>query len=556
MRTTLLKKLLSLSLALTLLLGCASYALAWEPQWAHDEDLSDYRLCENFGDITLKVAVTDHATISTWEENAFVKWLEEVTNVDLTFELIPYEGRAEKLGLILNSGNYPDVFLSCGMTSAMISRFGVDEKMFLPLNDLIEEHGTFTKKMFAEFPGTEGLISQLDGNIYSLPVVNECFHCTAPRKFWINQAWLDNLGLKMPTTLDELYEVLVAFRDQDANGNGDPNDEIPFGGDTNNLNLGMCAGWFGIEAVDNNGYPFFAKKDGKLFFSANKPEFKEFIEYFADLYKENLIDPELFTQDLENWKAKGGKDLYGVCIGYGPGDWYTNYEKGTADYEKYGENAFTCLPVLKGCDNPLFHRNSNGVTLFRTQLAITDKCDEEKLLAILRWLDVLYMEENSVQAGNGLLGVEYEKIGDHLYREIYHKVGENGWTQEDEDRNTWARCFTQSMPRNMGVAKLLPYDKDEPDPSFMDLCDEVYRPYMTETFKAVWGANQEDAERKSIIETDLKSYIKSKIAQWVSGEADVNAEWDAYCQQLEAYGLSELTDIYAREQGLDIHEAN
>ena len=141
MRTTLLKKLLSLSLALTLLLGCASYALAWEPQWAHDEDLSDYRLCENFGDITLKVAVTDHATISTWEENAFVKWLEEVTNVDLTFELIPYEGRAEKLGLILNSGNYPDVFLSCGMTSAMISRFGVDEKMFLPLNDLIEEHG-------------------------------------------------------------------------------------------------------------------------------------------------------------------------------------------------------------------------------------------------------------------------------------------------------------------------------------------------------------------------------------------------------------------------------
>ena len=55
MRTTLLKKLLSLSLALTPLLGCASYALAWEPQWAHDEDLSDYRLCENFGDITLKV---------------------------------------------------------------------------------------------------------------------------------------------------------------------------------------------------------------------------------------------------------------------------------------------------------------------------------------------------------------------------------------------------------------------------------------------------------------------------------------------------------------------
>ena len=96
MRKNFLKKLLSLSLALMLLLSCACVAMAeWEPQWEHDEDLSDYKLCDNFGDITLKIAVTDHASIARWEDNEFVKWLEEVTNVDLQFELIPYEGRAE-----------------------------------------------------------------------------------------------------------------------------------------------------------------------------------------------------------------------------------------------------------------------------------------------------------------------------------------------------------------------------------------------------------------------------------------------------------------------------
>src|SRR5699024_41996 len=88
-----------------------------------------------------------------------------------------------------------------------------------------------TKRMFQQYPGSEGQITQLDGNIYSLPVVNECYHCSVPNKFWINKTWLDNLGLEMPTTLDEFYDVLVAFRDQDANGNGDPNDEIPFAGD-------------------------------------------------------------------------------------------------------------------------------------------------------------------------------------------------------------------------------------------------------------------------------------------------------------------------------------
>ncbi|MBQ4618398.1 MAG: hypothetical protein IJB25_00755, partial [Clostridia bacterium] len=138
MKNTFLKKLLGMTMAVILLLGSMS-AFAWEPVWKYDEDLSAYKLCENFGDITLKVAVTDLAAIEDWETNAYIKWMEEVTNVDLQFELIPYEGRAEKLGLLLNDAdNYPDMFWGVGMTDAMISRFGVDEKMFLPLNDLIE----------------------------------------------------------------------------------------------------------------------------------------------------------------------------------------------------------------------------------------------------------------------------------------------------------------------------------------------------------------------------------------------------------------------------------
>ena len=227
-----LRKLLGMLLAAAMLLGCSSTALAWEPESPYDEDLSDYKMCENFGDITLRVAVIDKPSIEDWETNDFILWLEEVTNIDFVFELIPTESSGEKLGLMLNSGDYPDMFWNTGMTDAMVSRFGVDEGMFLPLNDLIEEHGNFFKKYVMDtYPATEGIMTQLDGNIYSLPDVNECYHCKYSNKFWINQAWLDNLGLEMPTTLDELYDVLVAFRDQDANGNGDPTDEIPMAGD-------------------------------------------------------------------------------------------------------------------------------------------------------------------------------------------------------------------------------------------------------------------------------------------------------------------------------------
>ncbi len=68
-----------------------------------------------------------------------------------------------------------------------------------------------------------------DGNIYSMPggKMHSRMHVTQGIQY-INTQWLDNLGLEMPTTMEEFYDVLCAFRDEDANGNGDPNDEIPF----------------------------------------------------------------------------------------------------------------------------------------------------------------------------------------------------------------------------------------------------------------------------------------------------------------------------------------
>lgn len=70
------------------------------------------------------------------------------------------------------------------------------------------------------------MVTNPDGHIYTLPGKKPLRPkgCDTP---FINKAWLDRLGLEIPTTVDEWYEVLKAFKEQDANGNGDPNDEIP-----------------------------------------------------------------------------------------------------------------------------------------------------------------------------------------------------------------------------------------------------------------------------------------------------------------------------------------
>lgn len=72
-------------------------------------------------------------------------------------------------------------------------------------------------------------ITAPDGNIYALPSINDCYHCSMAQKMWIYKPWLDKLGLDVPTTTDELYTVLKAFKDKDPNGNGKA-DEVPLTG--------------------------------------------------------------------------------------------------------------------------------------------------------------------------------------------------------------------------------------------------------------------------------------------------------------------------------------
>jgi hypothetical protein len=145
-----------------------------------------------------------------------------------------------------------------------------------------------------------------NGHIYTIPYVLKA--PAVPFNPYINQKWLQAVGKDMPTTTDELIEVLRAFRDEDPNGNGEK-DEIPWSGDNFNGYLGLFAGWFGMPCPKSN----FTMVDGKLTFAANTESFKSAMKFFRQLNDEELLDPEFFTQDNAQWKAKGNQNLYGVC---------------------------------------------------------------------------------------------------------------------------------------------------------------------------------------------------------------------------------------------------
>ena len=123
------------------------------------------------------------------------------------------------------SDDYPDIIIA-PMCNVDDEEYGVTQGLLIPLEDKIAENmPNYTTRIAGEDADpTSGLVAT-DGHTYSIGyMVGQ--NINTNQHFFINQTWLDALGLETPTTLDELTEVLYAFKTQDPNGNGEA-DEVP-----------------------------------------------------------------------------------------------------------------------------------------------------------------------------------------------------------------------------------------------------------------------------------------------------------------------------------------
>lgn len=148
---------------------------------------------------------------------------------------------------------------------------------------------------------------------------------------WLRKDWLDNLGLKEPSTMDEVADVLRAFIENDPDGNGQADTVglavLPtvYGGYPNNH-----------FAVDNiftafDAYPevWITDSEGKAVYGSVQPEMKDGLQLLADWYAEGLIDKEFTTRTTDDIVAliSGGQ-----CGAY-VGPWWSPFNPAqTASY--------------------------------------------------------------------------------------------------------------------------------------------------------------------------------------------------------------------------------
>ncbi|MDO4259598.1 MAG: ABC transporter substrate-binding protein [Actinomycetaceae bacterium] len=494
-----------------------------------EDSSSEYGLTQSGNPIvekklTLTFGGTKSALAPDYATMDLVKQWETETNIAITWENLPEQVYQEKKNLLLASGDMPDALFNSGLSDAELVDFGTNGTL-LPLEDLIKEHAPTLSALLEQRPDIRAAITSSDGHIYSLPSVEELGILPYPNFLYINKAWLDKLGLPVPTTIDEYHNALVAFATKDPNGNG-KKDEIPLSFRPDSF----CGNpWDLITALggqpENNDHRIVV--DGKVQFTANTDAYKAGVKGLGEWYKEGIIDPESFSQDDVAYLAKGKSDtpILGSFFW-----WELKEMVGDARMKDY-----VLLGVLKGKDGKQRASVTRNQEINRGAMVLTRA--NKYPAATIRWADRFYDPVMSAQTSWGPIGVTLEKDPNTgLLVQIPAPEG----TSEGERRQLVAPGGPKVTTKEHFETVVAPEPRAK---ERQDQVEKFYRPFAANDAYPPVLLSNEELDKVTLPTTDINTLVKEKFATWVVN-GTIDSEWQAYTTQLDTLGVADITQVY------------
>lgn len=466
-----------------------------------------------------------------------IREYEEKTNVKIEWIIPPADEFNDRYSLIMASGDLPDMIISCPRDD--IEKRG-QQGDFIALNGLIDEYMPNLKRALAEYPKAKKIVTSNDGMIYSMPFIYR--HKSGNNILMIREDWLGKLGLSMPVTTDEWYEVLKAFKTQDPNGNG-IEDEIPYSGIGIQDLCSLVSAWGlhdeKLEDVTSGSRDEFylAEKlhpqDGKIHFSSIEPRYKEALEWFAMLYREGLVDEEIMTNSAEAFVMKMKQNLVGSTRGYFGGDLSTLNrvvpDNGVKEFHMIG------APVLKGPYGDQWHTFVDQAALPQG-MVITRRNKYPAVTA--RWADYWYGPEGQSRM-YGYEGKHYViKDGipqwtDYVIKNPEGKSSPEVWGASSPGRSIWPTVW---LPEEL----ILQGDS----PEAREAKERVLKPeYLIEPLPPGLSFSQKENERRNQIMADIRPYVYDSTIKFIIGQKPFS-EWDDYVSHVKSLGIVEVLDIY------------
>lgn len=484
-----------------------------------------------------------------YEKNEVLNNLQDDAGIHIEWNTMS-DSLSEQVNVRIAGGELPDAFMGVGFSNYDLTNYGEDGT-FIDLTPYItEEYMPNLTKILEENPEIRSAITMSDGCIYGLPAGEKMGTAsigadddysiyTIPQFSMINKAWLDELGLDVPTTLDELHEALVAFAENDMSASyyGNP------AGSTIPMSTGFDQ-WCWGQNIFYAGFGFtnwpndvcndlVLNENEQVEFVCAKDEYREALTYFHDWYAEGLMDQEMFSQSDTQLMAKCSQGYVGVSTW-----WYIE--------ELMGEYAkdYVFLPILDGPDGGHNVTVRTGGGTNSGNLSITSDC--ESPINLLKFFDTWYNPETVMQLQYGPIGVYFtEKDENGVWKSITdeesrEKFGKSAGELKGEYEVYGPKLILSDYYSS--VFELEPRAQER----LTDL-NEFWMTYVSDpiTYPIDCVFTEEELDIIDLYRVDFENTVSEHEGLWIKNGGPTDEEWESYVKALkESCGMDELAKVY------------
>jgi ABC-type sugar transport system, periplasmic component len=516
---TFMKKWLSLVLAMTMLLSVSAAALAEATE-------ATYPIVTE--PLTLKAFQYQLENQQVDFDNLwFFTELEKKTGIHIEFEPVKDGDWKLKRNFMYADGNYPDIILR-GDPDA--EEYGVQQGVLIPLEDLIPQYmpNYYSRLNMnnanAAIPSSDGHTYYI-GNLTAQNVNHEA-------NFFINKAWLDALNLEVPTTVEELTEVLRKFKTGDPNGNGEA-DEVPMiaadlihqtqGVYTHFAMFGVPLSRFVYANVDD---------DNNVYFPGYLPGFRAAVEWLHQMYEEGILDPESLTQDSNVWGTKMNSGVNGFTT-------YLRLINSALSAETAAQFVSIIPPAAEGYK--AITPRILEVPTYGAALTIANQHVPETL----RWLDAQFETETMLESVNG-------------------PIGGDAPIEDTMEINAEGKYVVKYIPENNGLYEVVPVYHGQffaPGDYYFDVFDmpphRVERANYSAEYEAAGVLEKnsfeylyklvkptpDETEELALLFTALENFMKESITSFiVNGVTDDS--YNTFLETAKNVGADRYVEIY------------
>lgn len=496
---------------------------------------------DNGGKVKLTALINKSSLTKDVNEMQWLADLEEKCNVEIEWQEISADWDQKKAPMFA-SGNIPDLLFNATSDEDYV----IYDGLFENLKPLIEEHAPNIQRMFKEHPETEYLATQLSGEIYAIPSYKGGLWPDTSNAAFINQVWLDNVGKEIPTTWSELKDVLIAFRNEDANGNGDKNDEVPldFNAEMWDFSIKLLLGSLGLQLSDDQDGYFVEDATVKNYFVDER--FKTVMIFLQELYSEGLINKEVVTQGYSKCQAlaRGDGEIakVGVTYGWEAGDKFGNILK----------DQYVVLPQLKVSADATYdlrwRKDYYSLNYLPNRVAMSAQCKNKE--AAMKFIDGFYDPVVGMQVLFGGMNDVDKGIKDN---------GDGTYTvlppadpSLDPGSWKWANTFADNGPYyisddikeklTLGTDMQAVIKEREFYQELLDKADPKKDIYPQGFVKYT----KDELDIMARNQANINNITHQQWAIWMTGTNDIESEWDSYVESVYNAGLAENLEIRQR----------